>query len=200
MKSTSLGRPWVRTLAAPYLRGYTPIAQRTGGLRGYWFVHPNSVLVKEVRQKVGGDESAVGFFVGYLVAEEGFQSLKPEPPECLVFAFVTPVGGALHRALVAERGSLVRRTFDYIRLLTHRPPRFVFHENDVAAMVRHRSMRDWSPQEYDHLSRNFFIETLAWLVRSALVRKFLEESPLPHGKDGETTAKRKQKIRHPVTF
>jgi hypothetical protein len=203
VKSSSLARPWVRTLAAPYLRGYRSASQRTGSLRGFWFVHPSSVLAKAAKKRVAGDfafESAVGFFVGYLVAEEGFQSLKPAPPECLVFAFAAPVGGDLHRTLVTERGSLVRRTFDYIRLLTHRPPRFVFQENQIAAMLRHHSMRDWSPHDCDHLSRNFFIETLAWLVRSALVRKFLEESPLSHAHDAEAGGKEKQKIRRFAAF
>lgn len=42
-------------------------------------------------------------------------------------------------------------------------------------MVRHASMAAWPPEKRQHLSRNFFIETLAWLVRSGLVRKLREE-------------------------
>ncbi len=42
-------------------------------------------------------------------------------------------------------------------------------------MVRHQSMRDWPPEKYEHFSRNFFIETLAWLVRSGTVRKLFAE-------------------------
>jgi hypothetical protein len=30
-------------------------------------------------------------------------------------------------------------------------------------------MREWPPEKYQHFSGNFFIETLAWLVRSGLV-------------------------------
>jgi hypothetical protein len=37
-------------------------------------------------------------------------------------------------------------------------------------------MRDWPAGKLRHLSQNFFIETLAWLVRSALVRRLAAES------------------------
>ena len=89
---------------------------------------------------------------------------------------MNPADGELHRRLVREPGGLVRKTFDYIRWLTHRPPRFVFHEKEEAAMARHASMKDWPAAKREHLSRNFFIETLCWLVRSGLVRKLREEA------------------------
>lgn len=38
-------------------------------------------------------------------------------------------------------------------------------------------MKDWGTAKREHLSKNFFIETLAWLVRSGLVRKLREGSP-----------------------
>jgi hypothetical protein len=72
----------------------------------------------------------------------------------------------------------VRKTFEYIRWLTHRPPRFAFEEEAYAAMTRHTSMRDWPQGKYEHFSRNFFIESLAWLVRSGLVRKLLVEAAM----------------------
>jgi hypothetical protein len=81
--------------------------------------------------------------------------------------------------------SLLRKTFAYIRWLTHRLPRFVFFEERLPAMVRHLSMRDWPAEKYEHFSRNFFIETCAWLVRSGLVQRLREESaaatPVPRG-------------------
>jgi hypothetical protein len=157
---------WIRALAAPYLRGYRPRAERHGSLRGYWFMAP--------RERPGARR---GFFVGYLVAPTGFEFLESQPPECLVFAYVTPLGGALHRRLVRAPESLLRTTFAYIRWLTHRHPRFVFFADQLPAMVRHRSMRDWPPEKYEHFSRNFFIETCAWLVRSGLTRKLPVESP-----------------------
>lgn len=43
-------------------------------------------------------------------------------------------------------------------------------------MARHTSMKSWPTEKREHLSRNFFIETLAWLVRSGLVRKLCEET------------------------
>jgi hypothetical protein len=162
---------WIRPLAAPYLRGFRARAQSAvadGSLRGYWFEAP--------RLRAG---ARCGFFLGYIVAADDFAFLEPQPPECLVFAFVAPGGSALHRRLVRAPESLLRKTFAYIRWLTHRLPRFVFFEDHLPAMVRHRSMRDWPEEKYEHFSRNFFIETCAWLVRSGLVRKLLAEAAAP---------------------
>jgi hypothetical protein len=162
---------WIRALAQPYLRGYRPVAERKGSLRGFWFFHPASTCA----QKSPGNSPAAGFFVGYLVEAKGFEYLKPAPPECLIFAFVEPVGKELHRRVVTDSESLVRKTATYIRWLTHRPPHFVYFEDQRIALVRHFSMRAWPREKYEHFSRNFFIETLAWLVRSGLVRKLLAE-------------------------
>lgn len=170
---------WIRTLAAPYLKGYTPVAANGGSLQGYWFLASPRAGVRKGSTLAGKSpvrRQATGFFVGYLTSGDGYSFFSPEPPECLVFTWVDPVGGSLHRRLVAEPGSLVRKNFEYIRWLTHRPPRFVFHEKELPAMARHGSMRVWPTEKHRHLSQNFFIETLAWLVRSGLVRKLKEEA------------------------
>ena len=163
---------WIRPLAEPYLRGYWTVAERRGSLRGYWFLHPGFGRTAPGRQRSG---TALGFFVGYLVAADDFAFLAPEPPECLAFVYLRPLGGFLHRRLVRRPQSLLRRTFDYIRWLTHRPPRFVFYSDQLPAMVRRFSMRGWPRAKYEHFSRNFFTETLAWLVRSGLVERLLAE-------------------------
>jgi hypothetical protein len=144
-------------------------------LRGYWFLRPARASGASKPLARRSSQTAAGFFVGYLIATQNYTFLNPQPPECIVFAFVRPVGGASHRRLVKRPGSLLRETFDYIQWLTHRPPRFAFHEAQLAALVRHLSIRDWPRAKYAHYSRNFFIETLAWLVRSGLVRKFAAE-------------------------
>jgi hypothetical protein len=169
--TSSLGSiAWIRPLAQPYLKGYRALTEKRGSLRGYWFLrsaarppHPKK-----------STKAQAGYFVGYLLAAEGFEYLAPQPPECVVFAFVAPVGSAGHRRLVHAPGSLLRKIFEYIRWLTHRPPRFVFHDAELAALTRHAAMRDWPAEKWEHLSRNFFIETLCWLVRSGLVRKLGE--------------------------
>ncbi len=168
---------WVRELATPYLRGYRAIPERSQSLRGFWFLHPKAArpAISPTASPNGSPES-IGFFIGYLLEDSGFTYLTPKPPECIFFAFVAPPGGDAHQRLVAAQGSLVRKMFEYIRWLTHRPPRFVFHEQGLAIMTRHESMRDWPRDKHDHFSRNFFIESLAWMVRSGLVGKFLEES------------------------
>ncbi len=172
--SSSISIGWICPLVEPYLRGYRAVAERRGSLRGYWFLHPDASCRTPGER---GISRAVGFFVGYLVSAKDYGFLSPEIPECLVFAFVRPVGGPLHRRLVRRPQSLLRRTFEYVRWLTHRPPRFAFHDGELPVMVRHLSMRDWPRAKYEHFSRNFFIEALAWLVRSGLVRKLLAEVP-----------------------
>ncbi len=169
---------WIRPLAKPYLRGYRALAERRGSLRGYWFLPPATSgggIRERTRAGARGSRASLGFFVGYLVRADDYGFLSPEPPECLLFAFVRPIGGPLHRRLVRRPESLLRRTFEYVRWLTHRPPRFAFYDDQLPAVVRRVSMRGWPRRKYEHFSRNFFIETLAWLVRSALVRKLLAE-------------------------
>jgi hypothetical protein len=175
LKSSPLAWGWIRPLATPYLRGYRAIAEERGSLRGFWFLHPDSECPPLRESSGSAAPNAAGFFVGYLISPARFEFLAPQPPECLAFVFLAPAGGTLHNRLVQENGSLVRKTFDYIRLLTHRPPRFVFHDAELATMTRHQSMREWPVEKYEHFSRNFFIESLAWLVRSGIVRKLLAE-------------------------
>jgi hypothetical protein len=177
---------WIRSLARPYLRGYRAVAERGGKLRGYWFLVPRQGAGSARRSVASFLSPAVGFFVGYLLRTDEYGFLAAEPPESLVFAFVQPVGGSLHGKLVGQPESLVRKTAEYIRWLTHRPPRFAFYPDELPALVRHHSMREWPPAKYEHYSRNFFIETLAWLVRSGLVRRLLAEPQLT----SKTTARR----------
>ncbi|MGH9794949.1 MAG: hypothetical protein ACRD5G_09270 [Candidatus Acidiferrales bacterium] len=160
---------WVRELARPYLRGYRPLRANQDGLHGFWFALRGQPT----------DRTECGFFVGYLADSQAWPLLSAEPPECLVFAYVRPVGGHAHQRLVGAPDGLVHRTFEYIRWLTHRPPRFQFFGDQLPALIRHRSMREWPPEKYQHLSRNFFIETLAWLVRSGLVRRLAAEATIP---------------------
>ena len=177
---------WIRTLTKPYLRGYRPVAAPAGCLRGYWFLRPGASRAKKLERGLGKQSSRTmaGFFVGYLLRAEDFAFLSPELPECLVFVSVQPLGGPLHRRLVRRQGSIVRETFEYIRWLTHHPPRFAFYGDHVAAMVRWQSMRDWPREKYAHFSRGFFIETLAWLVRSGLVRALLAEGSQAAAREG----------------
>jgi hypothetical protein len=157
---------WIRTLAAPYLRGYRPVIAARGALRGYRFFAPGAP----------GTRARRGFFVGYLADPANHEFLQPQPPECLVFAFIEPVSSAAFRRLVTAEGSLLRETAKYIAWLTHRRPRFAFFEDQEVVLVRHFPMQEWPPEKRQHFSGNFFIETLAWLVRSGLVRKLGSES------------------------
>ena len=157
---------WIRALAAPYLRDYRPSLVARGSLRGYRFTPP-------VKAKA---ESHAGFFVGYLVDSVRYEFLNPTPPECIVFVFLGPVGSGFHGEMVARDESPLRKGAEYIGWLTHRPPRFAFFEGREVVLARHFSMREWPAAKRRHYSRNFFIETLAWLVRSGLVARIRRES------------------------
>ena len=174
---------WIVPLAEPYLRGYTPLLECNASLNGYRFRAPGFGAPPRSRRAGPGMRRArtpsAGFFVGFLGKPSGLAFLNSQPPECLVFCWAGPVGSALHRRLVQEPESLVRRTAEYIRWLTHRPPRFELFPGERVVLVRHASMRDWPAGKLRHLSQNFFIETLAWLVRSALVRRLAERSTKP---------------------
>jgi hypothetical protein len=176
---------WIVPLAEPYLRGYIPRLERSASLHGYRFVAPGSETAPLARRSGRvthrNRSVSVGFFLGFVTASSKLAFLKPQPPECLVFCFVQPRGSVFHRQLVEDQDSLMRGTAEYIRWLTHRPPRFEFFAGEPMALVRHVSMRNWPPKKYEHLSRNFFIETLAWLVRSALVRRLAAEAAMSPG-------------------
>ncbi len=170
--------PSVCSLAEPYLRGFQPVRENRGGLYGYWFLRRGerpAVTNFSGKKLVAKHATEMGFFVGYLLRLGAIPELGVQPPECLVGACILPVGSARHRALVAANDSMVRKIQVYIGWLTHRPPRFALFEDGLLALVRHTSMSTWPRGKYRHLSRNFFIESLAWLVRSGLVAKLLAE-------------------------
>jgi hypothetical protein len=170
--SNALSYSWIRKLALPYLRGYRAAAETRGALRGYRFF----------AQAAPGARTRSGFFVGYLIDPASHEFLRPQTPECVVFAFVEPVGSASYRRLVTAEGSLMRRMAKYIVCLAHRPPRFAWPEDQAVVLARHFSMRAWSAEKQRHYSRNFFIETLAWLARSGLVSKLASETALTGGR------------------
>lgn len=192
---------WIREVAQPYLRGYRATAA-SDGLRGYWFLAPTrGRLRRGARASRDGARPAaeIGFFVGYLTDSAAWSFLPCAAPECAVFAFVRPTASAAHRDLVAAEGALVRRTFTYIRWLTHRPPRFQFFDGELPALIRHRPLADWPRERHQHFARNFFIETLAWLVRSGLVRKLTEAAQaaprVPKRNQAQPRAARKRNMR-----
>ena len=169
---------WIPSLAEPYLRGYAPQFESGNSLLGYRFLAQPSAPLSPSRKKArqpASETASAGFFIGYLLANRGLAFLKATPPEFLAFCFVEPLGGRLHRRLVGEPDSLMRRTAEYIRWLTHHPPRFELFAEERTALVRHVSTQEWPAGRIEHYARNFSIETLAWLVRSALVRRLSEE-------------------------
>jgi hypothetical protein len=183
---------WVPSLAEPYLRGYAVKSEVGESLLGYRFLAQLAPAPHSAQRSRDPLEAvSAGFFIGYLLDSREFAFLKPVPPEFLVFCFLEPVGGRSHRRLVSEPDSLMRRTTEYIRWLTHRPPRFELYADEHAALVRHIPMQEWPTGRSEHYARNFAIETLAWLVRSALVRRLPEEIALSsHSASNSRAARR----------
>ena len=146
--------PWLRELAAGYLRGITSHPENANGRWGYAFVD------RRTKQS--------GIFVGFLT-DTSFRSRPTvEPPECAVFAFVRPATSALHRKLVRGGKSLLRETYHRIVKYTARRPRWEFFERGEVALVRHVPLAAFPPDDQEKYARNFFIETLSLLVRSGL--------------------------------
>lgn len=154
-------------MSRPYLPGFAPALESANGLHGCRFS----------RRAGRSKNSQVGFFVGFLVSGQEFECLDARPPESLVFAFVDPPQSALHRRLVSHPASLLRSTYTYICWLTHHTPRFQFSASGRAALARHLPLAAWPEGRRAHYARNFFIESLAWLVRSGLVRRLAAENP-----------------------
>jgi hypothetical protein len=156
--------PWLQELAAGYLRQHTTVYPQAGaGLWGYSFER------EQGRRKIG-------FFAGFLTGGAGKRvpaSASLTRPECAVLAFAHPVGSALHRRLVREPGSLFRRSFELLTKYTNRRPRFEFHEKEVSALIRHLPLAAFPRRQREKYARNFFVETLALLVRSGLPSKLL---------------------------
>jgi hypothetical protein len=184
---------WIPSLAEPYLRGYTPQFESGNSLSGYRFLAQPAASASPAR-KTGwsaSEAASAGFFIGYLRDDRGMRFLKAAPPEFLIFCFIEPLGGRFHRRLVSEPESLMRRTAEYIRWLTHHLPRFELFADENATLVRHIPTQQWPMDRTEHYARNFTIETLAWLVRSALVRRLPEELAAPMQPASEKRSARK---------
>lgn len=155
--------PWLAELAAGYLREFgIPLPVRRKSLWGYEFA-----------RRRGGCK--LGFFVGLLTPPRGraaaFPSSQARTPECGVFAFVRPVASRLHGRLVQREASLFRRSYELLTKYTNRRPRFEFHEESGAALIRHVPLAEFPARRRELYARNFFMETLALVVRSGLAAK-----------------------------
>lgn len=169
--------PWLRELAAGYLREYTSVsAQRAGGRWGYLFAR---------RFK----RHQLGFFVGFLTPRpRGASAPASTPrqlPACAVIAFVHPAASRLHQRLVRHPGSPFRRSYELLSKYTARRPRFEFQEREAAALLRRVPLAEFPARQRQKYARNFFVESLALLVRSGLPKALAEVRPASPGRSGE---------------
>ena len=145
--------------------GYAnPTLEQRGGLWGYFFTRPTQ-------------RGSLGLFVGFLTRPSRWmpKDVSPplDPPECAVFGFVEPVAGRLRQRLVRRQGSLFQRSYELVTKYTARRPRFEFHEQRGAALIRHVPLSAFPARQREKYARNFFMETLALLVRTRLPEDML---------------------------
>lgn len=147
---------WLRPLAESYLGPFALFARQSGGLSGYFFE----------RQR---GRSAVGFFVGFLSGDSRlYRQLHPQAPECVVAAFVRPARSRFHREVVSQPGSMFRQSYELLLKYTPTRPRFEFYEEAAVAIVRHVPLANFPRRLQSRYARNFFIESLALIVRTRL--------------------------------
>ena len=165
MTASPVSCPWLPELAGGYLRRFEKVKSlRARGLWGYTL---------ESR----GARGRFGIFVGFYLATGGPRGASPRRglPECAVFAYARRPRTLLHRKLVRQPGSPFRRACELLTKYTNRRPRFEFHEQDWRALVRHVPLAAFPASEEEKYARNFFMETLALLVRSGLPEKLATE-------------------------
>jgi len=153
--------PWLPELAEGYLRRFENVKLvRSHGLWGYTL---------ESR----GARGQYGIFIGYLLptGRKARATLQLVLPECAVFAYVRRPQTLLHRKLVREPASPFRRAYELLTKYTNRRPRFEFHEKDWRVLMRHVPLAAFPAGEEEKFARNFFMETLALVVRSGLPEK-----------------------------
>ncbi len=171
-KATSRSsRPWwctpeVARLARPYLRGYRPRAVQTAERLGWIFERPL------------GRQARAGFFLGCVLQSPDVTSADVGPSAAVAVA-IRPASGPEFDELVRQPDSLLRWTHTYIGWLTHRPPRFLLAPETSECLLRLWPMAAWPDARREHYARNFFIESLALLVRSGLVRRLKALSMAP---------------------
>lgn len=99
--------------------------------------------------------AAAGFFFGFALKADVFVGIQA-PPEALAYVFVEPVGSPLHTALVARRGSPVRKLVERSRGLGYP---FEFHKDEPVAALRHRSMARHPQELFVLAASDFFMNT-----------------------------------------
>lgn len=162
----------MRELAAGYLRGFKSFPEKTKEQWGYCFVPKRA--------------GQAGVFVGFLTtAARGKEAAALHPPECVVGAFVRPARSALHRKLVGGKDSLFRVSHQRVLKYTTRRPRWELRERAELALARHVALAAFPEDDREKYARNFFVESLALLVRSGLPAALLATLRLRSGQAGD---------------
>jgi hypothetical protein len=119
--------------------------------------------------------SEAGFAFGFLL-RDGALPIGADPPEVVAYAFVKPVGSALHDALVRRQGSPVRRL---VRAGAAEPLPFEFDPASEIAAVRHRSLRSIPPELFPLVASDFFMLTYRPMRKSAFIDRLRKATTRP---------------------
>lgn len=119
--------------------------------------------------------AVAGFAFGFALKEDFLPGIV-EPPEVVAYAFVEPAGSALHKDLVARRGSPVRVLIKRSKSLGFP---FEFHpEGDVVA-IRHRSLARLPPELFVLVGSDFFMISQGPMREGGFLEKVVKATTGP---------------------
>lgn len=120
-------------------------------------------------------DAVAGFAFGFALTEDFLPGIV-EPPEVVAYAFVEPAGSALHKDLVARRGSPVRGLIEQSKSMGFP---FEFHpEGDVVA-IRHRSLARLPPELFVLVGSDFFMISQGPMREGGFLEKVAKATTRP---------------------
>ncbi len=119
--------------------------------------------------------SIAGFAFGFALKQAALPGVR-EPPEVVAYAFVEPVGSALHRELVLRPGSPVRRLAR--RNVSLGYP-FELHLDDPVAAIRHRPVGRLPPEIFVLAAADFLIMSQNPMRGGGFLREVVKATERP---------------------
>lgn len=121
--------------------------------------------------------SEAGFAFGFALRKDALPGIR-EPPEVVAYAFVEPVGSALHRDLVLRPGSAVRRL---VRQGADLGYPFEFHPDHPAAAIRHRPLGRVPPELFVLAAADFLMLSQNPIRGGGFLRDVVRATTKPKG-------------------
>lgn len=118
-----------------------------------------------------------GFAFGFALRADALPGIR-DPPEAVAFAFVEPVGSALHRELVLRPRSPVRRLVRQGEALGYP---FELHLDHPAAAIRHRPLGRLPPELFVLAASDFFMLSQNPIRGGGFLREVVKATAKPRG-------------------